>query len=285
MALPLFRRGGNQKAEMTFVDHLEVLRWHIIRSAIAVAVGAIFIFIYRQWVFDNVIAGPINPNFISYRMFCDLSHWLHLGDALCMPPVKVDLQITTVGGKFMAALSISIIGGFIVAFPFIFWEFWRFIRPALKPSELKYSALVISAVSFFFFMGAAFGYFVLGPFTFNFLSNFELGAAVVVDNKPILADYQDMLVNILLGCGLAFELPVLAVVLTKLGLITPDFLKKKRKYAIVIILVAAGIITPSPDWISQLLVFIPLIFLYELSIILSKRSYKSMKKKEIEEWS
>lgn len=285
MALPLFRRGGNQKAEMTFVDHLEALRWHIVRSVIAVAIGAIFIFIYRVWVFDNVIAGPINPNFFSYRMFCNLSHWLHLGDSLCMPPPKVNLQITTMGGEFMAALSIAIIGGFIIAFPYIFFEFWRFVRPALKPSELKYSGIVIASVSFFFFLGATFGYLVLGPFTFSFLSNFQLGSSVILDNKPILSDYQDMLINILLGCGLAFELPVLSVALTKLGLITPSFLRKKRKYAIVIILIASGIITPSPDWVSQMIVFIPLIFLYELSILLSARSYKASKAKEAEEWS
>ncbi len=285
MALSLFRRGGNPKAEMSFIDHLEALRWHLFRSVIVIAICAVFIFIYRQWVFDNVIAGPINPDFVSYHAFCDFSHFLHLGDALCMPPLKVDLQVTTMGGQFMAALNIALFGGFIIAFPYIFWEFWRFVKPALKPGELKYSGLVIAAVSFFFFLGAAFGYFVLAPFTFNFLSNFTIGSNTVIETRPILADYKDMLVNIIVGCGIAFELPVLAVALTKFGLLSPKFLKEKRKYAIVIILIAAGIITPSPDWVSQMLVFIPLMFLYELSIILSARTYKKKQQQELEEWS
>lgn len=285
MALSLFRRGGNPKAEMSFIDHLEALRWHLFRSVIVIAICAVFIFIYRQWVFDNVIAGPINPDFVSYHAFCDFSHFLHLGDALCMPPLKVDLQVTTMGGQFMAALNIALFGGFIIAFPYIFWEFWRFVKPALKPGELKYSGLVIGAVSFFFFLGAAFGYFVLAPFTFNFLSNFTIGSDTVIETRPILADYKDMLVNIIVGCGIAFELPVLAVALTKFGLLSPKFLKEKRKYAIVIILIAAGIITPSPDWVSQMLVFIPLMFLYELSIILSARTYKKKQQQELEEWS
>lgn len=284
MAL-LNRSRGEEKAEMTFIDHLEELRQHIIRSVIAILVMAAIIFIYRDWVFDNVITGPINPDFISYRLLCDFSHWAHMGDALCMPPVNINMQTTTFGGQFLSSISLALIGGILIAFPYIFWEFWRFIKPALKDKELKNTRFIIFWVSFFFFTGAAFGYFLLGPFTFNFLGSFTLGTKGVLETRPTLTDYLDNLTNLILGCGIAFELPVLAFILTKIGLITPVYLRKIRKYAVVVILLAAAIITPSPDWMSQLIVFIPLFTLYELSILVSARVSKQRIKEEEEEWS
>lgn len=260
---------------MTFIDHLEQLRWHIMRSVIAILVVAIAIFIKIDWIVDNVILGPINNDFVSYKALCDFSHFLRLGDALCMPPIPAEqqLQVTKVGGSFYAAIQIGIIGGIVGAFPFIFWEFWKFVKPALSPKELKYSRNAIFWVSFFFFLGAAFGYFILGPFTFNFLSNFQLGSGKI-KYIPAFDDYIDNLVNLVLGCALAFQLPILAYVLTKIGLVTPTFLKRYRKYAYVAILVVSAIITPSPDWTSQMIVFVPLCLLYEFSVMVSKRVFK-----------
>ena len=284
--MALFNRNrGEEKAEMTFIDHLEELRQHIIRSVISILVMAAVIFIYRDWVFDNIITGPINPDFISYRLLCDFSHWAHMGDALCMPPVNINMQTTTFGGQFLSSISLALIGGILIAFPYIFWEFWRFIKPALKDKELKNTRFIIFWVSFFFFTGAAFGYFLLGPFTFNFLGSFTLGTKGVLETRPTLTDYLDNLTNLILGCGIAFELPVLAYILTKIGLITPTYLRSIRKYAAVIILLAAAIITPSPDWMSQLIVFIPLFTLYELSILVSARVTKQRIKEDEEEWS
>lgn len=280
----LFKK-NNQAAEMSFIDHLEALRLHIIRSVIAVIIFAVVIFIYRDWIFDNIITGPINPHFISYTALCKFSHWAHMGNALCMPPVQINMQTTTFGGQFISSISIAFIGGFMAAFPYIFWEFWRFVKPALKEKEIKNTRFVIFWVSFFFFTGAAFGYFLLGPFTFNFLAGFKLGTLGTLDTRPTLTDYLDNLTNIILGCGIAFELPVLAYVLTKIGLITPSFLKRTRKYAIVVILIAAAIITPSPDWMSQLIVFLPLWLLYEISILISAKITKEEEKREKEEWS
>jgi len=285
MATGFFDRSSRGRAEMSFVDHLEELRWHIIRSLLAILIFAVIIFIKIQWVFDNIIAGPINKNFISYRAFCNFSHWLGLGDKLCLPPLSISMQTTTFGGQFFGSFSIAFVGGLIAAFPYIFWEFWRFIKPALKPNELRGTQFVIFWVSFFFFLGAAFGYFVLGPFTFNFLANFQVSALNIVQTKPTINDYLDNLTNLILGCGIAFEMPVLAYALTKIGLITPAFLRRSRKYAIVIILVVAAIITPSPDWISQTIVFIPLFSLYEFGVFVSGRVYKQEQKKELEEWS
>jgi sec-independent protein translocase protein TatC len=276
MALPFFnkRRRDGSDAEMTFIEHLEELRWHIVRSVIAILVCAIVVFIFRDWIFDNIITGPLRSNFISYRALCKLSHVLTLGDSLCMPPIEVKLLGNTVAGPFMSAIQISIVGGFVAAFPYIFYELWLFIKPALSPKELQYSRNAIFWVSLFFFSGAAFGYFLLGPFTFNFLANFDLGTAGVYEYLPSLSDYIENLVNLILGCGIAFELPVITYVLTKIGLITPNFLVTYRKYAYVSILIIAAIITPSPDWTSQMIVFIPLVILYEFSLRVCKRVYK-----------
>lgn len=284
--MALFKRNpDSEKAEMTFIDHLEELRSHIIRSVLAILVMATVIFIYRDWIFDYIILGPVNPDFISYRALCNFSHWAHMGEALCMPPVKVEMQTTTFGGQFLGAISIALVGGVIAAFPYIFWEFWRFVKPALKDTETKNTRFIIFWVSFFFFLGGAFGFFLLGPFTFNFLGGFQLGTKGMLTTRPTFADYVDNLTNIILGCGLAFELPVLSFILTRIGLITPMFLRSTRKYAIVVILLVAAFITPSPDWMSQLIVFIPLFLLYELSIIVSARVYKKEQAKENEEWS
>jgi len=284
MALPAFNRGSRNN-EMSFIDHLEELRMHIIRSILAILIFGIIIFVYRDWVFDNIVTGPINPDFVTYKWLCIFSHKLHLGDALCMPAVQVSMQSNTFGGQFLNSISMSLIGGLMVAFPYIFWEFWRFIKPALKDKELKNTRFIIFWVSFFFFLGSAFGYFLLGPYTFNFLVGFQLGTKGLLVTKPTITDYFDNLSNIILGCGLAFELPVLSFVLTKIGLITPAFLRKSRKYAIVIILIVAAFITPSPDWMSQTIVFLPLWSLYELSVYISAWVAKEEEKKEAEEWS
>lgn len=275
MALRFLEKRGND-AEMTFVDHLEELRWHIVRSVLAILVAAIVIFVNIDWVYDVVVMGPVRNDFISYKALCQFSHFLNIGDALCLPPIPKDYKLlgNTVSGPLMSAIQIGIIGGFIAAFPYIFWEFWRFIKPALSEKELKYSRNAIFWVSFFFFLGSAFGYFVLGPFTFNFLANFTLGKVGYYQYMPSLGDYIDNLVNIILGCGIAFEMPVLAYVLTNIGLITPRFLNTYRKYAYVLILVVAAVITPSQDWTSQMIVFLPLVFLYEMGVVVSKRVYK-----------
>ena len=278
------RKAAEDQEEMSFIDHLEELRGHIIRSIVSILVMAVVIFIYRNWIFDNIIVGPINKDFVSYKALCDFSHWLRIGDALCMPPVEVTMQSTTFGGQFLSTISMAIVGGIIMAFPYIFWEFWRFVKPALKDKEVKNTRFIIFWVSFFFFCGAAFGYFLLGPFTFNFLAGFQLGTENMIVTRPTFSDYLDNLTNIILGCRLAFELPVLAHVLTQIGIVTPSFLRATRKYAVVIILIVAAFITPSPDWMSQLIVFIPLFLLYELSILVSAKVYRKLEKEEDKEW-
>jgi sec-independent protein translocase protein TatC len=274
-------RGTNADgAEMSFMDHLEVLRWHLMRSAIVLVVIAIGVFVYVDWIFDNIVFAPARKDFVTYTALCNFSHTLHLGDALCMPPIDIELLGSTVSGPFMSAISIAFMGAIIIAFPYLMWELWRFVKPALSAKEISYARGSIGWVSLCFFSGAAFGYFLLAPFTFNFLANFQLGKLGVYKYLPTLDDYISTLTSLILGCGVAFELPVLAYVLSKLGLITPKFLKDYRKYAFVVILIVAAIITPSPDWTSQTIVAVPLILLYEISIFISKRVEKQKAKSE-----
>ncbi|MEN9570372.1 MAG: hypothetical protein RL172_1603 [Bacteroidota bacterium] len=276
---------SSQQAEMGFFDHIEELRWHIIRSVLAWLVAAITIFVFVDWVYDNIILAPANENFVTYGALCRFGQWLHLGDSLCMPPVKINFQVTEVNGTFTSAINIAIIGGIIVAFPYIFWELWRFIKPALTIKERRYATGSIFYVSLCFFTGVLFGYFLLAPFTFNFLAGFTLGKSGIIQYRPSINDYIDSLTNLILGCGIAFELPVLCFVLAKLGIVTGAFLKKYFKFAFVIILVVAAIITPSPDWTSQFLVAIPLTLLYWISIFLATMVDKQKIKQEEKEWS
>jgi sec-independent protein translocase protein TatC len=272
MALSFLNK-RSQDREMSFVDHLEELRWHIVRSLIAILIIAIVIFMNMDAFFDTVIMGPLRPDFISYDALCRFSRWSGLGDSLCVPVSNTKLQATTFGSQFISSISIAFVSGFIIAFPYIFWEFWRFIKPALTEKEVRTTRFAIFFVSFFFFTGAAFGYYLLAPFTFSFLGNYQLGDMHLLETRPMLSDYIDNLVNITLGAAIAFQLPVVAYVLTRIGLVTPSFLRTYRKYAYVAILIVAAIITPSPDWMSQMIVCVPLVLLYEFSIILSKRIY------------
>lgn len=277
-------RSKEEPAEMGFFDHIEELRWHLMRSIIAWLVAAIAIFINIDWVYDNIILAPANEKFFTYGALCRMGHWLHLGDSFCMPVIKINFQVTQVNGTFTSAITIAMIGGIIAAFPYIFWELWRFVKPALNEKEKKYGRGSIFYVSLCFFSGAAFGYFLLAPFTFNFLAGFTLGKSGLIQYRPAINDYIDSLTNLILGCGIAFQLPVLCYVLARVGIITGKFLKQYFKFAFVIILVVAAIITPSPDWTSQFLVAIPLVFLYWISILLAS-SVDRQRAKEEKEWS
>jgi sec-independent protein translocase protein TatC len=283
-----FKRLRNKEAaepeEMSFMGHLEALRWHLMRSVIVWLAAAIIIFVFRNWVYDNIILAPSSEHFITYDTLCRFGRWLGIGDSLCMPPVKIEFLVTQVNGTFTSALTIAMIGAVIVAFPYIFWELWRFITPALSAKEKKYARGSILWVSLCFFLGAAFGYYLLAPFTFNFLASFTLGTSGAIQYKPTINDYIDSLTNIILGCGIAFELPILAYVLARIGLISAKFLKKYSKYAFVLILLVAAIITPSPDISSQVIVALPLLILYWISIQIVARVDRKKAKQE-KEWS
>jgi sec-independent protein translocase protein TatC len=276
------RKSGSERAEMSFVDHLEVLRGHLFRSVLAIVVGGIVVAVYNDFFIKKVLMGPTHAEFPTYSWMCRAGRYLNLGDALCMDDVVVKMQSTSVSGQFSMWFTVVLIGGVIIAFPYIFWEFWRFIRPALTDKELGRTRGVIFWVSLLFFTGVGFGYFVIAPYTVNFFANFQLDENI--ENHWTITSYIDTLIPLILGTGLAFQLPLVMLFLSKIGIVTPDYLRKGRKYAIIIIVVVAGVITP-PDVISQVIVSIPLLLLYEVSIFLSARVVKEQARREELEWS
>lgn len=278
----LKKRQRDSKAEMSFIDHLEELRWHIIKAVIAILIGAIIVFIYSDYIVDKIILGPAHQDFITYTWFCKMSRFLGIGDTLCFGSVAVSFLSTKMTEQFLATFTIAFVGGFILAFPYIFWEFWKFLKPALSQKEIKKTRGLIFWVSFLFFAGVAFGYYILTPFMINFYFNYKLSPLIEI--KPTFSDYLENLVYTTVGIGVLFQMPLLIMVLAKIGIITAKFLRKYRRHAFVIILIAAAIITPSTDPFSLTIVTIPLYLLYEASIIIASRINKS-KQKEMDEWS
>jgi len=284
MAFSLFgrKKESGEKAEMSFVDHLEVLRGHLFRSVLAIAAGAIVFIVYDDFIVKKVLMGPTHADFPTYKWLCNFGHAVGLGDKMCMKEVGLKMQSTSVSGQFSMYFTLIFVGGIIVAFPYIFWEFWRFVKPALTKKELSKTRGVIFWVSLLFFSGILFGYFIIAPYTVNFFATFQLDENI--ENIWTITSYIDTLVPLILGTGLAFQLPLVMFFLAKVGLMSPDFLRRNRKYAIIIILILAGIITP-PDVISQVICTIPLMLLYEISIWLTAKVEKEKEIEEKEEWS
>lgn len=283
MAFTLFgRKKEDEKAEMSFIDHLEVLRGHLFRSALAIAVGAVVFIIYDDFIVKKVLMGPTHADFPTYKWLCNFGHAVGLGDKMCMKEIGLKMQSTSVSGQFSMYFTMIFVGGIILAFPYVFWEFWRFVKPALTKKELSKTRGVIFWVSLLFFLGVLFGYFVIAPYTVNFFATFQLDENI--ENIWTITSYIDTLVPLILGTGLAFQLPLVMFFLAKVGLMSPGFLRRNRKYAIVVILILSGIITP-PDVISQIICTIPLLVLYEISIMLTARVQKEKELEEKEEWS
>jgi sec-independent protein translocase protein TatC len=279
----LNRRNKSTAAEMSFIDHLEELRWHIIRAVIAILIGAVGVFVYVREIVDKILLAPAHDNFVTYKWLCQAGHFFGLGNTLCMAGTKVSFISTAMTGQFISSFTVAFVGGFIVAFPYVFWEFWRFVRPALNPKELKKTRGVIFWVSFLFFLGVAFGYYVLTPFMVNFYFSYSLSPLIEI--KPTFSDYVENLIYTTVGIGILFQMPLLVMVLTRIGIVTAKFLRRYRRHAFIIILIAAAIITPSTDPFSLTLVTIPLYALYEASIIIASRINKARLKEEAEEWS
>ena len=270
---------SNTNSEASFIDHLEALRWHIVRSLIAIMIFSVVAFIYITPIFDKIILGPTNPDFISYRLFCKLGKLLHI-DNLCMTDVAIDFQNTQLSGQFMMSLTSAMVFGFIMAFPYVAYEIWKFIKPALTEKEKKMSTGFIFWVSVLFLLGICFGYYIITPYTINFFATYQISDKF--KNIIKIDDYLSNVMNLSLGTGIVFEMPVAVFFLSKLGLLTPTYMREYRKYAVVIILFLAAIITPSPDVISQFIVALPMWMLYEISIYISAivKKEKDRKNKE-----
>jgi sec-independent protein translocase protein TatC len=257
--------------EMSFIQHLEELRWNIIRAVGAIFVFTITAFIFIDDIFNHIILGPSKPDFWTYRMFCKIS------PLLCVDKLDFDLQSTEMAGLFTMALLSSLIIGLLFAFPYAFWEVWRFIRPGLKPSERKATRGAVFYVTFLFLSGVLFGYYVVSPMAINFLANFNLGGIKQIIN---INSYVGLVTVTTLACGITFQLPIVAFVLSKVGILNPRFMREHRRHAFVVILIVAAVLTPSPDILSQLLVSFPLVLLYEVSILVSANVEKRKKLEE-----
>ena len=255
------------KDEMSFLDHLEELRWHLIRSVIAILIVAIVAFIFKDFIFNVLLFGPKQKDFITYRWFCSISQTLGQGNSFCIDELPFRIQSRTMAGQFSAHLWTSILAGFILAFPYIIFEFWKFISPGLYEKERKNARGFIFIASMLFFIGVLFGYYIVTPLSINFLGNYSVSSEIFNDFD--LSSYIGLLRASVLAAGIIFELPIIVYFLTKVGIITPEFLRKNRKISLVVVLSLSAIITP-PDSASQIIVSIPILVLYEVSILISR---------------
>lgn len=257
--------------EMSFLDHLEELRWHIIRSLIAIVAGGIILFLFRTWYFDKVILGPAFNSFPSYTWFCDFSKWAGVGEALCMTLPEFKIQAVNFAEQFITTIKLCFVGGFVVAFPYVFYEIWKFVAPGLYDEERHATRGIVFICSFLFILGVLFGFFIIAPFATNFLMGFT--ASDAVSNNPTLSSFVLYMVMFTLPAGLIFELPIVVYFLAKLGIVTPDGMRKYRRHSIIGILLLAAVLTP-PDVVTQFLIGIPLYILYEISILVAVRMSK-----------
>lgn len=262
----------DKEVEMGFLDHLEELRRRLFYAVAAIVVTGGVLFVSKDWLFDTVLFGPRRPDFWTFRMLCQLSETLQLGEALCVTEINYELINTTMLGNFTTHILVSFIGGVILSFPLLTQQVWRFVRPALKPKEVKAAHGIGAATTVLFFLGVAFGYFIISPMSLQFLGNYELSDVAA---RIGVMSYMKTIASITLASGLIFQLPVIVYFLSKAGLVTPELLQSYRRHALVGILVVSAIITP-PDLTSQILVSMPVLVLYEIGIVISRRVTKRM---------
>lgn len=266
----------NPEKEMSFLDHLEELRWHLIRSTMAVMIVSVVAFIMKDFIFDFIIFGPKKASFPTYRILCQSAQAIGL-DSFCFTELPFRVQSRTMSGQFSAHIWTSITAGFIIAFPYVIYEVWKFISPGLHANERRNAKGFIFTSSLLFFLGVLFGYYVITPLSINFLGTYQVSDQVFNDFD--LSSYIGLVRACALSSGLIFQLPIIIFFLTKVGLVTPEFLRKYRKFALIIVLIVSAIITP-PDIASQVIVAIPVLILYEVSILISSRIIKREKKKQ-----
>ena len=262
---------------MAFLDHLEVLRWHLIRSTLAVVLIGCVAFVMREFIFDVILFGPKKMSFPTYRVLCEAATAIGIDSDFCKDQLPFTIQSRLMAGQFSAHIWTSIWAGFIIGFPYVLYEIWKFISPGLHENERKHSRGFIIVASLLFFLGVLFGYYVVAPLSINFLGTYQVSEEVL--NEFDLGSYIATVRASVIACGIIFELPILIYFLTKVGLVTPAIMKKYRKIALVIVLILAAVITP-PDVASQIIVAVPVLILYQVSMYISKMVIKRQEKKE-----
>jgi sec-independent protein translocase protein TatC len=279
-------KGNKLEGEMSFFEHLEALRWHLIRAALAIVVFAIAAFTYYNYIFDNIIMAPTKTNFWAYRMMCDMGEIfqgilpsLFKAKDFCVQSIHVNLLNTEMAGQFTLQINSSLMIGLVLGIPYLFWELWRFIKPALHEKERKAASGFVFYASFLFLLGVMFGYFIITPLSIRFLAGYTVSAAIT--NWFDIDSYISSVATLTLATGVVFQLPILVYIVSSLGFLTPKLMRSSRRYAIVIILIIAAVVTPTPDALTMTVVAIPLFVLYELSIIVAGVVEKRRKAKEL----
>lgn len=266
---------------MSFLEHLEELRWHVVRSLAAVLIFTIAAFVAAPWIFQNIIFAPARVDFPTFRWLCSIGHFFGSGDALCVQEIPFKVQSRFMTGQFSMHIVASFVIGIVVAFPYITWELWRFIKPGLYAREKNSSRGAVAAISLLFLTGVLFGYYIMSPVMISFLANYQISDMIV--NEFDITSYVGTIVGVVFGSGVLFQLPVVIFFLTKIGIVTPTYLRTYRKHAIVIILIVGAIVTPTADPLSQSLISVPLYLLYEISILISASVIRRKEKEEAEE--
>ena len=268
-------KGESLEGEMSFFDHLEALRWHLIRSALAIVVFTILAFSFYTWIYNNIIMAPSKPDFWTFRMMCGLGAFLHRD--MCPDKINIHLINTEMAGQFTLMIDSSLMIGLVLAIPYALYELWRFIKPALHEKERKAASGFVFYASILFMSGVLFGYYIITPVSLNFLAGFTVSTSI--ENLFSVDSYMSSVSTLTLATGLVFELPILVYILANLGILTPKFMRETRRYAIVIILIIAAVVTPTPDMLTMTVVAIPLLLLYELSISVAGVVEKRKKKR------
>ncbi|MCC6371748.1 MAG: twin-arginine translocase subunit TatC [Bacteroidia bacterium] len=269
MAFFASNKNKTEGTEMSFLQHLEELRWHLFRSALVVVLVGVAAFCYNDFVFDTVIFGPLRQDFITYKVLCSLGHKIGAGDVMCMTIKPQHLQTLSASEQFFNHMWIAFLAGIILGFPVILWELWKFVRPALKNQEVGPVKIFVVIAFMLFLVGIFFGYFLLFPMSYNFLVNYQVSSSGIVQTQNTFDDYISLISTMTLVSGIIFEMPILVYFLTRMTLITPQFMRKYRKHAVIIILITAAVVTPSPDVTSQMVVAVPMYLLYEMSVFVS----------------
>jgi len=256
---------GAPEKEMSFLDHLEELRWHLIRALLAIVIFAVAAFLAKDFVWKTLILGPSRPDFITFRALCALAERIN-SQGLCIDELPFIIQSRKMTGQFAMHITSSVVLGLIFAFPYVFWEIWRFISPGLYKKERLHARGAVFWVSLLFLIGVNFGYFIIAPLSINFLSNYHVDPSI--RNEFDITSYVSTVIMLILACAFVFQLPVVVYFLSKIGFVSPKLMRRFRKHAIVVILILGALLTP-PDPISQILIAIPLLGLYEISIFIS----------------
>jgi sec-independent protein translocase protein TatC len=271
----------SSEKEMTFLDHLEELRWHVIRAVLAIVVMMVVAFVYITEIFDYIVFAPAKVDFIFFKWMCSLGDLVGATETLCVTDIPFQVQSRNMTGQFMMSITASFMIGLVVAFPYVVWELWSFVRPGLETKERKFSKGAVVAISGLFLIGVGFGYFILSPMTIRFLATYQVSAMIV--NEFDITSYVSTVASLVLGCGLLFQFPVVVYFLTKIGMVTPNLMRTYRRHAVVVIIVLGAVVTPSADPFSLAIISLPLYFLYEISIFTSAVVLRQKLKREAQE--